>query len=189
MTFFPIKGGASDRSRARGRGLAFPGPLIALFQRLWCQPRHHWTWAVSDDLRRSWAEKNRRTRAWTGFYTWDDLTEYGAFVASLSNRLCGATNLVRRSMRLLLICGCLKRIATTTWKMRWRVRKQFMPNWMRDRCPGGQMRARRCWVGFVLLVFLSATKGFAEDWPEFRGAGRWGCGMRPVFWNGFRMLD
>ena len=36
------------------------------------------------------------------------------------------------------------------------------------------MRARRCWVGFVLLVFLSATKGFAEDWPEFRGAGRLG---------------
>ena len=36
------------------------------------------------------------------------------------------------------------------------------------------MRARRCWVVFVLLVFLSTTKGFAEDWPEFRGAGRLG---------------
>ncbi len=36
------------------------------------------------------------------------------------------------------------------------------------------MRTRRCWVVLVLLVFLSGTRGFAEDWPEFRGAGRLG---------------
>ena len=36
------------------------------------------------------------------------------------------------------------------------------------------MITRRCWGLLVLIVFFSGKSGFAEDWPEFRGAGRLG---------------
>ncbi|SVE50611.1 uncharacterized protein METZ01_LOCUS503465, partial [marine metagenome] len=36
------------------------------------------------------------------------------------------------------------------------------------------MITRRYWGLLVLIVVLSVNSGFAEDWPEFRGAGRLG---------------
>ena len=36
------------------------------------------------------------------------------------------------------------------------------------------MRTRYCWGLFVFFVLFSGSSIFAEDWPEFRGAGRLG---------------